>query len=353
MSELKGTRCLTDRALLQVIHAACENSSSQVGSQSADAAVITMDADEILRDRFRGTRLCSECVEEPDLQNYIASADGAPGCSFCECDDAPTCEFLDFMEHVRECIEAEYDLAANCLTWESAEGGWQFGSVWNTYELILDELQVGLARADSDELLKTMMDCLGHHDWCVRDPYGEHPLDALRFRWQEFRYLIKHRTRFFLDRWAPPLSDGSLGARHPPTPAAMLSAIGDRIQRLELIQNFPAGRSVYRARYCKNDHLLRTPNELGPAPPELAVVANRMSPPGIVMFYAAHDSETALAETATGPGRFSVGKFAVHRSCGCSTLRTCRQFLASLTQYPTPSLGVGMMRSSSASWYRT
>ena len=94
----------------------------------------------------------------------------------------------------------------------------------------------------------------------------------------------------------------------------MLSAIGDRIQRFELVQDFPADRSVYRARYCKNDQDLRTPEELGPPPPERAVVANRMSPPGIVMFYAALDSETALAETATAPGRFSVGEFAVRRS---------------------------------------
>ena len=39
----------------------------------------------------------------------------------------------------------------------------------------------------------------------------------------------------------------------------------------------------------------------------------RMSPPGIVMFYAALDSYTALAETAIAPGRFSVGEFRVGR----------------------------------------
>ena len=273
-----------------------------------------MDTDDILQDQFRNTRLCSECIEERDLQEYIASFDGALGCSFCEYNDAPTCEFLTFMEHVTECVRAEYDLAANCLPWESGEGGWQWGPVWNTYDLILHELEIGLARADSDELLQAMVDCLGHRDWCVRNPYSEDPLDTLRVRWQQFCHLIKHRTRFFLDRWVPPVSDGSLGVRHPPTPADMLTAIGDRVQRLDLIQDYPAELTVYRARYCKNDQLLRTPEELGPPPPKRAVVANRMSPPGIVMFYAALDSETALAETATAPGTFSVGQFAVRRS---------------------------------------
>ena len=249
-------------------------------SQSANKGVITMDIDDILRNRYRDTRLCSECVEEPDLQNYIASADGAHGCSFCDHDDAPTCEFLDFMEHVRECTEAEYDLAANFLSWESGEGGWQWGPVWNTSDLILHELQIGLVRAGSDELLEAMADCLGDHDWCVRNPYGENPLEALRVRWQQFCHLIKHRTRFFLDRWAPPISDGSLGVLHPPTPAEMLSAIGDRVLRLNLIRDFPADLTIYRARYCKDDQLLRTPEELGPP----------------------------------SPGTFSVGKFAVRRS---------------------------------------
>ena len=94
----------------------------------------------------------------------------------------------------------------------------------------------------------------------------------------------------------------------------MLSAIGDRIARMELFLTFPAHSTVYRARYCERDQFLRTPQELGPPPPERAVVANRMSPPGIVVFYAALDAETALLETATAPGRFAVGEFRVLRA---------------------------------------
>ena len=69
-----------------------------------------MDVDEVLRDGYRSARVCSECVEEADLRAYITSADGEPGCSFCNRDDAPTCEFLDFMDHVGGCIQTEYDL---------------------------------------------------------------------------------------------------------------------------------------------------------------------------------------------------------------------------------------------------
>ena len=275
--------------------------------------MITMDADDILRDRFRNSRVCSECVEEPDLQHYIVAADGEPGCSFCDGDDAPTCEFLDFMGHVSGCISEEYDLAGNWLPWEGREGGWQWGPVWRTYELVLYELGIRFPREGSDELVSAMEDLLGDQEWCVIDPYGEDPLEDLRLRWQQFCDLIKHRTRFFFHRLTPPPSDEFLRSRQPASPAKMLHAIGDRIERMELCRNYPADLTVYRARHCTNGPLPRTPQELGPPPPERAFVANRMSPPGIVMFYAALDPDTALLETAAGPGLFAVAEFRVRR----------------------------------------
>ena len=80
--------------------------------------------------------------------------------------------------------------------------------------------------------------------------------------------------------------------------ALQCRGIGDRIQRLELTRNFSSVVSVSRL-VSENDQFLRSPGELGPTSPERAVVATRMSLPGIVMFYAALDSETAVAETAT------------------------------------------------------
>ena len=87
-----------------------------------------MDMDEMLRDRYRNARVCRECVGEPELRDYIASADGEPGCSFCDGDDAPTCVFLDFMDHVRECIEAGYDLAAKLSAMGERRGRMAMGS---------------------------------------------------------------------------------------------------------------------------------------------------------------------------------------------------------------------------------
>ena len=174
-----------------------------------------MDVDEFVRGRYRHRRVCSGCIEDPDLREYIASTDGEPGCSFCERDDAPTCEFLTFMDHVEGCIETEYDLAANCLPWIGREGGWQWERVWDTGDLIVEKLNLGFAREDHEGLVSAMVDYLGQHDWCVADPFGEDPLETLRLRWKQFCDLIKHHTRFFLDRWGPPPSDETLASRRP------------------------------------------------------------------------------------------------------------------------------------------
>ena len=273
----------------------------------------TMDADELMRDRYRSFRVCSECIGDADLRAYITSSNGEPGCSFCNEEDAPTCTFLDFMDHVSACIDEGYDWAVDCLPWDSEEDKWLWGPVWDTYDLIFDELEIGFEREGNESLMDAMIDYLGPNEWCVKDPYGEDPLEALRHTWQEFCKLTKHRTRFFLDRWPPPSSNELGESPSPPTPAMMLYAIGDRINRMELFRAVRAGSTVYRARYCERDQWLRTPQELGPPPLERAVVANRMSPSGIVMFYAALDSQTALLETAVAPGRFAVGEFRVLR----------------------------------------
>ena len=272
-----------------------------------------MDVDNIRRDHYRDTRICRECVDEPDLRDFIAAADGEPGCSFCDEDDAPTCEFVDFMDHVRECVTAEYDWAANWLPWDSSEGGWQWDPVWDTYDLLFDELEIGFSREGAEELLNAMIDLLEQTDWCERDPFGGSRLEVSRLGWTRFCEVLTHSTRFFLDRWAPPPSDRDPGSRDLQSPANMLTEIGCRLLLMEVFQTLPADSTVYRARYCARDQFLRTPEDLGPPPRERAVVANRMSPPGIVMFYGALDPETALLETATAPGHFAVGQFRVLR----------------------------------------
>lgn len=126
--------------------------------------------------------------------------------------------------------------------------------------------------------------------------------------------MVQHHSRFFLDRWASRQTRYHIDADPYPAPAKLLHAIGDCISRLELYRELPVDTRLYRVRHCKDGRKLKTPAELGPPRADQAVVTNRMSPPGIVMFYAAPDPETALAETVNHPGRFAIGEFRTRRA---------------------------------------
>ena len=273
-----------------------------------------IDPREFSRNEFKGLWICSNCVHEPDLQKFISNINTDSECSFCNGKDAPTCEFLEFADYVEKCVRTEYDLAVDNLGWDKGEGGWQFAQTWDTHDLVIDELGIEFDPDSNSSVLQSLVNVMGDHDWCVTNPYGVSPLDVLRLGWQRFCNLIQHETRFFLDRWAPSLSDGEIAEPEQLTPIEVLSAIGTRIQSMQLFRTLPAGSIVYRARYCENNNYLSTPDELGPPPQEEAVLANRMSPPGIVMFYGALDSNTAISETITQPACCSIGKFITHRS---------------------------------------
>ena len=85
---------------------------------------------------------------------------------------------------------------------------------------------------------------------------------------------------------------------------------------------------MFRARSEGSEAWFATAEELGPPPSHEAVQSNRMNPPGIPIFYAADQPETALLETAIAPGQFAVGEF--------KTLRDAT--LLDLTDIPLPSL---------------
>ncbi len=67
----------------------------------------------------------------------------------------------------------------------------------------------------------------------------------------------------------------------------MLGTIGRLCSEFGLVEDLPAGSVIFRARESKRALTVR---ELGPPPRDLALQSNRMSPAGIVMFYASPKS---------------------------------------------------------------
>lgn len=262
-------------------------------------------------ERTDNAHICTECLEDEDLRAFMEAIadDDAEGCSFCgaEGDDVVACRFTELMKHIEECIHRDYDLAANNLGWNGQEGGWQGAEHWDTPDLLSDQIGIGFPRDSDGSLLRAMCRYLGYHDWCVQNPYGESPLERMQFDWKEFTEVALHHTRFFLGQHQRKRSRFLYEERSNPVP--FLQQVGRCAERLGLVSTLPAGSVLYRVRFEKDGQSYTSAADLGPPPRDGAFVSNRMSPPGIVMFYVAMDQTTAMAETADKAGRYSIGEF--------------------------------------------
>ena len=261
-----------------------------------------------IHETYQGDYVCAYCFGDGALKAFVEANAVRKACTFCgaQGDELTAAPFLEVIEHMSECLAREYDTAENCLPYESAEGGYQ-GTVWTTYELLTDQLELELPNDDDDRLLDAISDALGDRAWCNAHPFSLADSDRLSMSWVEFCEIVKHRRRFFfMDDHRDPY-DELLG------PGAIIEAIGLWCQRLDLVADMPPGTKVFRARYKKSGLRLSTARDLGPPCEEQATQSNRMSPPGIVMFYTSDDPETGLRETFTGPGTFVVGEFEIQR----------------------------------------
>ena len=105
--------------------------------------------------------------------------------------------------------------------------------------------------------------------------------DSEKIEWYIFANGIKTYRRFFFKN-----------------EANILKKIKDIITELELINTIPKGTIIYRARSFKEGNkIVNDLRRMGPPLPEdIQHVSNRMSPPGIPIFYGSFDKITALSE---------------------------------------------------------
>jgi RES domain-containing protein len=94
-------------------------------------------------------------------------------------------------------------------------------------------------------------------------------------------------------------------------PLGVLHEIVKLAEDFDMVQTLPAGTTFFRARPCAPDGHYQTAQELGPPPPDRAVQANRMNPPGIPMMYGAETEHVAVRETRSSC--VTVGRFQLER----------------------------------------
>ena len=277
--------------------------------------------------------VCVNCFDDPGLVSFIKENAVEEECSFCPTvGTTPIAACVDEVsKHFLECLYREYDLAVNQLGWEGREGGWM-GTYWDSDELV-EKLELEFPQDNRYQLLPYLFGEDRDQDWCEAHAYGLDDEELARFSWEHFCHVVMHQRRyFFLD------SDRDPDDPEIHSPGEVLRTIFEYASQVGLFLKMLPGANLFRARWEGDNPHFETAQELGPPPADKATQSNRMSPAGIPMFYACDDAETALRETANGPGYFAVGQFEVLRAVTLLDLSTI-QPIPSLFEHISDSTG--------------
>ena len=235
-----------------------------------------------------GKMVCTNCFEEYGLKQFIEEHYTHSNCSYCDEDDVIACELDSLIEHIITSIRYEWGHPADeGLPYETREGGWQVSTVYDTWELI-DEIGI-------ENLHDEICNSIHNQEWCERDPYSLSADRTLFFGWQKFSNFVKNKARYVFFKAKNPEFDED--QHDEMDPIKILDALEAIINKLGLVKEIGVSTQIRRVRIVDPEEVLETAKELGSPPTEFAMMANRMSPAGISMFYGAFDIETAIKET--------------------------------------------------------
>jgi hypothetical protein len=241
-----------------------------------------------------GPFMCGRCSGHAELGAWIRSNAVSPECTFCgrmrQRNIAADAEEL--AEFVAQCISLEYEDAAEMVAWDEGE---YVASTMTSSEL-LEEIGVEEVNAVAFSFLA---DGLPDKAWVQVDFYSQHPEQTLKHGWDGFAHAIKHETRFM---FFPPIPKTEWKQHDEIRPEDMLAELGNVIREHRMVKRLRAGTRLYRIRPGYSANADTGIRDLGSPPVEAIVRANRMSPAGISMFYAATDRETAIAESLDPQG---------------------------------------------------
>ena len=249
--------------------------------------------------------VCGDCIDNDGIRGFISANAEAEHCSFCQAggDEPIAAPLGEVGEYINRCLRQEYGDAVDELPWDGEEKEF-FGGNWDSEEMLTDVVELELPNDHDGVLLDELVGYLDDITWCERNGLGLTDREYAQYSWDYFCDVVMRRRRFFFLDVGPDPSEPEVY-----DPGHILRNIFDSADQLGLFTELPAGKQLYRARWEEPDAQLEMPQELGPPPEEKATQANRMSAPGIVMFYACDDTDTALLEVAQEPGSFAVGRW--------------------------------------------
>lgn len=254
--------------------------------------------------------VCSSCFDDTDIRLWIRSQGGGRGCDFCGGYDSPTCHLEHLCDYITSCLQKYWGFAVDQLPYETREGGYQ-GATWDTYDLLLDEIGIGLPRDRKDRLLHALIAELPSETWCDFDWLRLDEDEALSLGWDRFCNTVKHERRFFFSRLE---DDGDSYSPHD-----VLNSIAVLSLKMGLVRNLPVGLTAWRARTDLAPNSKYRASDFGPPPPEKSLQSNRMNPPGVPMLYLSSTAVAAVHEVKAKSGR--VGRWSTLRTLNVLDLR--------------------------------
>ena len=141
-----------------------------------------------------GKYVCARCIVDDALGRIVASNACSKKCTYCgRQSKQPIAADLDIVtEHIAECIARVYTDPVEELPWDSREGGYQAGTVYDSWEL-LEEVELFI---DNEELLEDITTSFDQNEWCKRDGQILSPSQRKVSGWQAFKEAVKHKRRY-------------------------------------------------------------------------------------------------------------------------------------------------------------
>lgn len=235
--------------------------------------------------------VCWRCVVNDDYLVELLQNAGDPNdrCTYCGGAGAASLDVL--LELVDDHAGSGYEDADTYPgVYSSADGGYQF----ETFDLREVQENFLADYVEDGDLMEDVLDSFEPR--LLADSSDYYYDDMLGDPWGRFAYLVMHRSRYMFWTNSETLNSGN-HHWYGDSPVRVLEDLGERLRNRGLIRKL-AGSVIWRAHGHRGNTIEggATARRLGTVPEALAFGPNRMSAPGVPMFYGALDKNTAVVE---------------------------------------------------------
>lgn len=267
--------------------------------------------------------VCATCISDYSLSEAIYYDELEEPCAFCGSSSGSRGKLSCVLKAMRSRFTEEW--SESSAAWEAHLAGEldqeQLSDIEQddafTFAELLDFAEYRPANA---KYLRAVTRAFGRHNrffWRGYDDDLTPDHERHTSGWERFKDIVKHRRRFTFWSQGKPGNCQTLEDFLEIGAGEMLEELGKLAISAGMVKRVPKGTRYWRARVHNSSVRVRVPAGIFPPPLHLASQANRMSPAGIVMFYGAEHSLTAILETANlksdASRRVTIGEFATRR----------------------------------------